>query len=86
MATNKIKKRSPYPYYSPGTKRYRKLQRNAPNKIPTYTCPSIDKTIDQLNSLIKQLERLRKQILKLRNAAEYWEATAECLCEEFLDE
>ena len=82
----KRKRRSPYTYYAASAKRFRKLQRGAPNKIPPYTCPAIDKTVEQVNSLVKQLERLRKQNQKLRNAAEYWETTAEWLCTEFLDD
>ena len=58
-------KNSPYTFYSKGAKRFRKLERGSPNKIPPYTCPSIDKTIEQLNSLTKQLERLRTQNSKL---------------------
>ena len=77
------KKRS---QYTLSEKKFRKLQRSAPNKIPPYTCPGIDKTIDQVNTLINQLEKLRKQNEKLRNAAEYWQTTAEWLCTEFLDE
>jgi len=78
-------KNSPYTFYSKGAKRFRKLERQAPNKIPPYTCPSIDKTIEQLNSLTKQLEKLRKQNSKLRDAADFWKNMAEVLCEEFLD-
>ena len=82
---NYVKKRSPYPFHSPGAKQFRRLERKAPNKIPDYTCPGIDKTINQVHSLITQLERLRKQNEKLRNAAEYWKGEAEWLCSEFLD-
>ena len=78
-------KNSPYTFYSKGAKRFRKLERGSPNKIPPYTCPSIDKTIEQLNSLTKQLEKLRTQNSKLRDAAEYWKNISEVLCEEFLD-
>ena len=79
------RKKKVYLDNSPSAKKFRKLERSAPNKIPTYTCPSIDKSIEQVHSLIKQLERLRKQNEKLRYAAEYWHTTAEWLCTEFLD-
>ena len=79
------KKKKVYKKYTPGEKKYRYLQRKAPNTIPPYTCPGIDKTIEQINSLTDQLEKLRKQNEKLRNAAEYWQITTEWLCTEFLD-
>lgn len=75
-------KSSPYTWHSKSAKRLRKLERNAPNKIPGYTCPSIDQTIRQISTLTKQLERLRSQNTKLRNAAEYWKEMAEDLCDE----
>ena len=75
-------KSSPYTWHSKSAKKFRKLERSAPNKIPNFTCPSIDLTIRQLNTLTKQLERLRSQNTKLRNAAEYWKEMAEDLCDE----
>ena len=79
------KKKRVYKKYTTGERKYRYLLRKAPNTIPTYTCPSIDKTIEQVIGLTKQLEKLRKQNEKLRNAAEYWQGTAEWLCTELLD-
>ena len=80
-----MRKKSPYTWYSKSAKKFRKLTRQAPNKIPDYTCPAIDQTINQINTLTKQLERLRSQNAKLRHAAEYWQGAAEDLCDEFLD-
>ena len=81
----RVKKKKKYKRYTAGEKKYRKLLREAPNTIPPYTCPFIDKTLVQLNNLIEQLEKIRNQNEKLRHAAEYWQTTAEWLCTEFLD-
>ena len=79
-------KKSPYTWYSKSAKKFRKLERQAPNKIPDYTCPGIDQAIKQINTLTNQLERLRSQNTKLRDAAEYWKLATEELCDEFLDD
>ena len=75
-------KTSPYTWHDQSAKRLRKLERDAPNKIPPYTCPGLDQSIKQINTLTNQLEKIRKQNEKLRNAAEYWKQMAEDLCDE----
>jgi len=78
-------KTSPYTWHDQSAKRLRKLERAAPNKIPPYTCPGLDQSIKQINTLTNQLEKIRKQNEKLRNAAEYWKQMAEDLCDEIFE-
>lgn len=68
---------------------WQRLKRKAP-KVPTITCPDIDKIISQLekhieyvtytqrnhNSIVRTLERLRSANERLRESGEYWYSIA----------